>query len=118
MADTKDIIKKLREELNIGQSELADMLDVSPSTISMWETGKRFPTRESCEALADFFNVDIDYIYGRTSIRKGVHLDVKGNKYLALSDLEIELVERFRHADEKDILLFRYILFEHKDLDY
>lgn len=107
---TQNIIRELREELHISQAELAEMLDVSPSTVSMWETGKRFPVRESINVLANILNADIDYIYGRTNVRRSTIFDKNGNKYFPLSDIEIELIERFRHADERELLLFKYIL--------
>lgn len=32
----------------------------------MWETGNRTPDSETLEMIADYFNVDIDYLLGRT----------------------------------------------------
>ena len=46
------------------------MLKVSRSTIGMYETGSREPDFETCEAIADIFNVDMDYLLGRTSIER------------------------------------------------
>lgn len=77
----KEIILKLRDEKNMTQSQLADSLDISKSTVAMWETGKRFPSAELYEHIADLFNVDIDYLYGRTTIRKKVHFDEDGVAY-------------------------------------
>jgi len=59
-------LKDLRESKNISQQELADDLKVAKSTISMYEQGKRQPNFELQEALADYFNVDIDYLVGRS----------------------------------------------------
>ena len=71
--DFKDIILKLRTERGLSQETLASRLGMSKSTIAMWETGKRTPSPEVYEELADFFNVDMDYIYGRTDLRQKVH---------------------------------------------
>lgn len=79
MGEFKDIIKKLRTEKNLSQSELASELDISSSSVAMWEIGRRFPSKEIYEQIADFFNVDIDYLYGRSSIRQKVHFDNDGN---------------------------------------
>ena len=38
-----DEIKKLRENIGLSQTQLAQLLAVSPSTISYWETGERNP---------------------------------------------------------------------------
>lgn len=85
MADLKMILKKLRAENNISQVELAEKLGVGSSTVAMWEVGKRFPTREKYEQLADLFNVDIDYLYGRTNIRQQIHFDNDGNAMVSSS---------------------------------
>lgn len=79
MAEFKDIIKKLRSEKNMSQAELASELNISNSSVAMWEIGKRYPSKELYEQLADLFNVDIDYLYGRTSIRQRIHFDGDGN---------------------------------------
>lgn len=79
MAEFKDIIKKLRIEKNMSQAELATELGISNSSVAMWEIGRRYPSKEIYEQLADLFNVDIDYLYGRTSLRQKVHFDGDGN---------------------------------------
>ncbi len=66
MADFASAIKRLRIERGITQEQLASMLKVSRSTIGMYETGSREPDFETCEAIADIFNVDMDYLLGRS----------------------------------------------------
>ena len=82
MAEFKDIILQLRLEKNFNQEELAKALNVSKSTVGMWEIGKRLPGPEKYEEIADYFNVDMDYLYGRTDIRKKFHYDQHGNEYV------------------------------------
>lgn len=62
-------IKELREEQNLTQEDLAKKLGISKSTIGMYETNKRQPDTATKEALADLFNVDMDYLYGRSEIK-------------------------------------------------
>lgn len=69
LADFKDIIKQLRLDHNYGQLELAQALNVSKSTIAMWETGKRYPSKSIYEKLANFFSVNMDYLYGRSEFK-------------------------------------------------
>ena len=57
-------IKQLRTERGITQEQLASMLKVSRSTIGMYESGKREPDFETSEAIADIFNVDMDFLMG------------------------------------------------------
>ena len=58
-------IKELRERKEMSQAELAKMLNLSPSTIGMYEQGRRQPNHETLEKLADFFHVSTDYLLGR-----------------------------------------------------
>lgn len=62
----KTRLKQLRNERKINQRELAKYLKVAPSTISMYENGQREPNFEVLEVLADFFNVDMNYLLGKT----------------------------------------------------
>ena len=62
----KTRLKQLRNERKINQRELAKYLNVAPSTISMYENGQREPNFEVLEVLADFFNVDMNYLLGKT----------------------------------------------------
>lgn len=65
MATFKERIKELRKSRHLSQRELADALHLSSSSVAMYETGKRQPDFESLERIADYFNVDMDYLLGR-----------------------------------------------------
>ena len=65
MASFKEMLKYLRVRDNLSQAELADKLGVAKSTISMYEVGKREPDFETLEAIADFFNVDMNFLLGK-----------------------------------------------------
>ncbi|MBQ4563068.1 MAG: LexA family transcriptional regulator [Lachnospiraceae bacterium] len=62
-----NILKHLRTQRGINQSELATALGVSRSAIGMYESGKREPDFETMEAIADYFNVDMNYLHGLQS---------------------------------------------------
>ena len=66
MGDFQNIFKQLRLSSGYTQIEMAQKLGISRSTIGMYETGAREPDFETLEVIADFFNVDIDYLLGRT----------------------------------------------------
>lgn len=70
MAKFAAIIKNLRIERGITQEQLASLLKVSRSTIGMYETGSREPDFETLEAIADIFNVDMDYLMGRSTVER------------------------------------------------
>lgn len=59
-------LKALRASRRLSQSELAEKTGLSRSLISMLESGARSPRTEHLEALADFFNVDMEYLLGRS----------------------------------------------------
>lgn len=66
----RNILKQLRDEKNISSYKLADILHVSRSSISNYETGIRTPSYELLVEIANFFNVSIDYLLGRTNDRR------------------------------------------------
>lgn len=65
MAAFKEMLKYLRSRENLSQAELAEKLGVAKSTISMYEVGRREPDFETLEAIADLFNVDMNFLLGK-----------------------------------------------------
>ncbi len=59
----------LRKEKNLTQEELANAVNISKSTIAMYETSKRNPDMDTLKEFATYFNVTTDYLLGRTDIR-------------------------------------------------
>ena len=62
-------LQELRIEKDISLRQLASLTGISPSAIHSYEQGKRNPKREALEALADTFNVDIEYLLGQSDIK-------------------------------------------------
>ena len=58
-------LKELREQRGYSQEGLAKLLNTSRSRIGMYEQGRRQPDFEMQEAIADLFNVSIDYLFER-----------------------------------------------------
>jgi len=65
MADFAQMLKYLREREGLTQRELAAKLQMSAGAIGMYESGKRHPKFEDEEAIADFFNVDLNTLRGK-----------------------------------------------------
>ncbi|WP_297520451.1 helix-turn-helix domain-containing protein [uncultured Clostridium sp.] len=61
------IIKNLRESKSLSQKELGDIFKISASTIGMWEQNRRNPDKDMLVKIADYFDVTVDYLLGRTS---------------------------------------------------
>lgn len=66
MSAFKHVLRYLRKSNNLTQTQLANALDLAFSTISMYERGDREPDFETLEAIADYFNVSMDYLLGKT----------------------------------------------------
>lgn len=60
-------IRDLREDRDLRQSDLAKATGIDQRTISNYETGKTAPDAYALIKLADFFQVSIDYLLGRTN---------------------------------------------------
>lgn len=80
-------LKQLRQENGYSQEELAKLLNTSRSRIGMYEQGRRQPDFEMQEAIADLFNVTIDYLFGRSE------KDILMEQLASLSDDENEIKE-------------------------
>lgn len=64
------VLKILRLRNNLTQKQLAAILGVSESRIGMYEREQREPDFEMLEAIADYFNVDMDFLTGRSEIER------------------------------------------------
>ncbi len=69
MGSFSTVLRKLRKQDGLTQTDLGKALGLSYSTISMYERGEREPDFETFEIIADFFNVDIDYLMGKSDIK-------------------------------------------------
>ncbi|MBE5910920.1 helix-turn-helix domain-containing protein [Pseudobutyrivibrio sp.] len=88
MAEFKERIKDLRLKKGFSQQRLADLLEVNKQTISQYERGVRFPTKENLEALCDAFNVTSDYLIGREDVSP-----------VLLTGDELALIDMIRNTD-------------------
>lgn len=68
MADFKERFSELRTGFGKSKAEIAAELNVSKAVVTYWENGRRMPSREMLEAIADLFNVDMDYLMGRDNV--------------------------------------------------
>lgn len=68
MSKFSDTLIYLRKRAGISQQELADKISVSRSLIGMYEAGQRMPSVEVLEAIADTFNVNIDFLVGHVDL--------------------------------------------------
>lgn len=61
-------LKELREAKHISQAQLAKAVGVGQSTVGMWESGKSVPEYKTLLKVADYFQVTVDYLMGKTAV--------------------------------------------------
>ena len=59
-------LRAIREDRDIKQKQVAEILNVSQNTYSQYETGVISLTADVLIKLADYYNVSIDYLLDRT----------------------------------------------------
>ena len=71
---TSAVVRKLRDQQNMTQAELAERVHVSRSSVESWESGQSYPSIDSCVALSETFHLSMDYFFLPIP-RKNVILD-------------------------------------------
>lgn len=78
-------LKDLRQEYDLRQEDVAEILMMSQRNYSYYETGVSMLTLEVLNILADYYNTSIDYIVCRTDIRepykRSILIKKKNTKY-------------------------------------
>ena len=93
-----DRLKILRNEKGMTQSDLAKLLDISPSTIGMYEQGRRDPDTKTLKFLAEYFDVSIDYLLGRVNVKNPYEIEtiaahIDGDEF---TEDELKDIEQFK----------------------
>ena len=68
-------LRDLREDNDLSQGKIAELLQVSQQHYSMYETGKRELPMHHFVTLAKFYNVSLDYLAGLTNTPKKLYED-------------------------------------------
>lgn len=68
--------RELRKNKNFLQSEVAERLHVSTSTVGMWEQGRSQPDNEMVKHIANLFGVTTDYLLDNDTITKEINANV------------------------------------------
>ena len=97
MSGFSEMLTYLRKREGYSQQELSEKLSVSRSAISMYESGKREPDYETLEELADFFNVNMSTLLGKSdaeNIKPNAHSGIELNPdYFNLSKENKALID-------------------------
>lgn len=90
-------LKLLRREYGISQQLLADTLGISQQSVNHYENREIEPDIATLSQMADYFETSIDYIVGRTDIRRRIERTLP----YYLNDEEGEIVNRYRALTPK-----------------
>lgn len=84
--DVHSRIRQLREKNKISREDFAKKIDVSYAALSKYETGKRQPDYETLQKIADYFEVSLDYLLGRTDNSGSIKDKKNSNDYPSWGD--------------------------------
>lgn len=91
----KDKLLSLRKEKGLTQEQLAELLFVSRTAISKWESGRGYPSLASLQEIAKYFSITIDELINQEEIIKAAEIEKQQN-----SDKFVNIV-----ANLEDLLL-------------
>lgn len=94
-----EMLQYLRKSNNVSQGELARVLGVSRSSVSMYELGEREPGFETLEAIADYFNVDMNTLTGFEQENPPVFYEAEGQAELNQVYLQLSRDNRAKVLD-------------------
>lgn len=91
-------LKMLRQEHGISQQRLADAVGVSQQSINQYENHNVEPDISVLSRLADHFQTSIDFVVGRTTIRR----PIEATKAFHLNEDEADIVVQYRALKESE----------------
>jgi len=78
-------LAELRKDAGLTQEELAHRLGMSRSSLANYETGQREPDFEATKAIAQFFEVSVDYLLGQSDLPKPEVFNPEWRKIIAVA---------------------------------
>ena len=116
------LLKELRAERHVTQTELAQAIGVSPGNVGDWERGRSKPGYDALVALSRYFEIQADYLLGLNPSLEKERIDL--SDYIKtqglscdgspLSEDEADLVAMYRllpsheREDLFDLVYFKY----------
>lgn len=104
-------LRMLRTEKNMTQEELGKLMNVGKASVSLYEKNERTPDQQTLMKTADYFDVSVDYLLGRSNERtlgksnavdladKNVIMSFEGRP---IPPEDIELMRRLLRGSKKD----------------
>ena len=115
-------LKELRKNKQLTQEELISQFNIrygrkyTAAAISQFENGKRIPETQALMDFADFFNVSVDYLLGRTDEPQGTGFQKGDGGNEAVAEKEVKtvkpkayvelhrLIDELPHSDVEELL--------------
>ena len=98
-------LKKCRKDMSLSQKEFGQKIGVAESTVSLYESNKRFPDADTLKMISALFGVSLDYLRGNAPAKavqqkptgRGVRIPVLGR---VVAGIPIEAVEEILDYEE------------------
>lgn len=98
-------LKKCRKDMSLSQKEFGQKIGVAESTVSLYESNKRFPDADTLKKISALFEVSLDYLLGNEPAKaaqpkskgRGVRIPVLGR---VVAGIPIEAVEEILDYEE------------------
>lgn len=98
-------LKRLREENNITQEELAKRLNLSKGIISLYEKEERMPSLKVLNELSEIFNCSIDYILGKSDYKnEDDYMDKNTDEMLKVAENVEEILKIYPEFEPNSII--------------
>ena len=119
MNETVIRILDLLKKHSINAHKLEKEAGLAISSIQSWTKGKAKPSADALSKIADYFNVSVDYLLGRTEIRETVTAEnqFKIKKAPSLTDEEKQLLDDYRALSAETKVLLRGLIINLKKSD-
>ena len=83
-------LKELRKDKRLTQKELGKSLFIDDTSISKYENEKAMPENELLQRIADYFEVSIDYLLGRSDEKKSILKNKNEENYNTFIEIECD----------------------------
>ncbi len=82
-------LRGLRNQTDLSQIKLADVLGIKQGAVNRYENNQSEPSCETLLKYADFFDVSLDYIFGRTDNPCGKEFEAKPKMELVNPEMKL-----------------------------
>lgn len=93
-------LQTLRKHKGVSQAEIANYIGLTVGAYQNYENGRREANYETLAKFADYFNVSLDYLLGRTTVKQTATEQPDPFAGIDISAVEKRIIERYTALDE------------------